>query len=100
MKTLHWGSSNERWAHFHHEDDFSGYVTIVQPEKMAAVAIDVDPNFSDEPAVVSVRVPVKALMAFYRNYMRHQMSDFVESMTDREVDRFILSIMHKDLVEE
>lgn len=98
MTTLHWGSSNERWVHFAHEGDYSGYVTIIEPENMAAVKVDRVPSEdSDEmhssPSVVSVRVPMKALLAFFRSYMRHELSYYVADMTDKQLDRFILSVM-------
>ncbi len=101
MTTLHWGSSNERWVHFAHAEDYSGYVTIIEPEDMAAIKVDRVPSEdSDEmhsnPSVVSVRVPMKALMAFFRNYMRRELSYYVADMKDRELDKFILSIMKRD----
>jgi len=97
--TLHWGSSDDRWAHFHHEGDYSGYVTIVQPEHMAAIKVDQIPG-SDESVIVSVRVPFKALKALFISYLRNQAIDFVESMTDKEIERYLIGLMKADMENE
>jgi hypothetical protein len=94
MHSYHWGASDKKWAHIHHNGDYSGDVIIVMPDEIARV--EVTPAYGDQVPSVAVRVPFRALKAFMMNYLQKEALGVIEEMSPKDFEKMMIGIMKSE----